>query len=90
VPFWTIRSGFIGALLTFCFAVSVVPAKADVVNNVNMTFASGASFAGTVSFSDDFTQVTGVSGTLFGYSPSIFGYVGGDASDPISWVWQPG
>jgi len=58
-----------------------VVARADVTRLVTMNFLSGATFIGDVTFSNDFSQVNGVTGALSG---SVYGL------DPISWVWFPG
>src|SRR5580692_1970970 len=74
----------------FVFAVCCVAAapsaKADNVDNVNLTFASGATFTGTVGFADDFSSITSVNGTLTGYEDGISGFTG-VGSDSINWVW---
>lgn len=63
-------------------------AKADQTDSVTMTFGSGASFKGTVTFSSVDNTLTGVNGVLSGY---LDGTVGpGAGSDPISWVYAPG
>jgi hypothetical protein len=54
-------------------------ASANVVENVTMDFQSGATFTGQVTFLDDFSQATAVSGTLNG---------GGYGTDPINWIWS--
>jgi hypothetical protein len=56
-------------------------AHATVVQSVSETFESGAVFSGEVSFADDFSSVTGVSGLLSG---------GSYGSVNINWVWIPG
>ena len=60
-----------------------------VTNAVNMTFQSGATFSGLVTFANDYSYVTGVNGTLTGYQPNTPGYVG-SGSDSINWVWANG
>lgn len=63
-------------------------AKADQTDSVTMTFGSGASFKGTVTFSSVDNTLTEVNGMLSGY---LDGTVGpGAGSDPISWVYAPG
>jgi hypothetical protein len=80
---------FATALLFAWFAIlQNSTARASVVESVTMSFESGASFTGTVTFTDDFSSYTDVSGTLFGYTASSAGYVGA-GSDPISWVLFP-
>jgi len=63
-------------------------AKADPVDYVDLTFASGATFIGTVTFTDDYSSIVAVDGTLTGYEAGTTGYVGGSASDMIDWVWN--
>jgi hypothetical protein len=54
--------------------------RADVPLTVNETFASGATFAGQVTFLNDYSNVTAVDGVLSG---------GPYGTDPITWVWDP-
>lgn len=54
-------------------------ARADHVEQVDMSFASGATFSGVVTIADDFSQFTGVNGTLTG---------GGYGTDAINWIWD--
>ncbi len=49
--------------------------------NLNETFASGATFSGTLTFLSDYSNLTAVTGTLSG---------GPYGTDPISWIWNPG
>jgi hypothetical protein len=79
----------LGLVASVLSSLAFVPlAKADNVDNVYLTFASGATFTGTVDFSNDYSQVNGVNGILTGYQPGITGYQG-SGSDPINWVWTP-
>jgi hypothetical protein len=48
-------------------AVTACAASASVVETVNMTFLSGATFGGSVTFADDFSSVLDVNGVLTGY-----------------------
>jgi len=64
-------------------------ASADVIENADLTFASGATFDGTITFSNDFSVVDAVNGTLTGYQAGIAGYVG-SGSDAISTVFDLG
>jgi hypothetical protein len=64
-------------------------ANATVVKQVNLDFQSGATFSGTVTFTNGFTSVTGVHGVLDGYQYGHAGYRGSGA-DAITWVWAPG
>ena len=54
-------------------------ARADLAEQVDMSFASGATFSGVVTIADDFSHFTGVNGTLSG---------GGYGTDAINWVWD--
>jgi hypothetical protein len=56
-------------------------ARADVVEAVDLTFQSGATFTGTVDLSDDYSIVTGVDGVLAG---------GPYTTQDIGWVWDLG
>jgi hypothetical protein len=67
----------------------VCPANASVNQTVNMTFQSGATFSGQVTFADDYSLVQGVTGILSGYQYGIGGYQGA-GSDSIGWVWLNG
>lgn len=72
----------------FAAVLAALPAAATVILPVNMAFQSGATFSGSVSFADDYSQVTGVTGNLHGYSYG--GGYDGVSDDLISWVWNPG
>ena len=81
------RTFFVLALVVAIGFVAL-QAKADQTDSVTMTFASGASFNGTVTFSSVDNTLTAVNGVLSGY---LDGTVGpGAGSDPISWVYAPG
>ena len=69
-----------------CFTT---PAFASQQLNVQMTFQSGASFSGIVTFTDDYSSVLDVDGTLTGYQYSTNGYLG-SGTDAINWVWNNG
>jgi hypothetical protein len=61
------------AVLAVAMALAIAPvAMADQVENVNLTFQSGATFVGTLNFSSDYSQITGVSGTLTDYLPAPY------------------
>ena len=62
-------------------------AKADPTETLNMTFLSGATFSGTVTFAPDYSYPEAVNGTLYGYQYGTEGYVSGD-SDAIDWVYD--
>lgn len=55
-------------------------AAGNVIENVHEDFLSGAQFNGTVTFLDDFSNVSGVDGSLTG---GIYG------NDHIDWIWDP-
>ena len=76
-------------ILVAAFALAVSSAKAQVTDDLTMTFQSGATFNGTVTFASDYSSVTGVDGILTGYQSGTEGYVG-SGSDNISWIWDPG
>jgi len=59
------------------FAATAV--HADQVRSANFWFESGATFAGTLTFLDDFSNLTGVSGILQGGSIA--------APTPLTWIW---
>jgi hypothetical protein len=60
--------------------LSVLSCTAGVMTSVNETFASGAVFNGTVTFLDDYSNVSAVDGWLTG---------GGYGNDYIDWIWEP-
>ena len=78
---------FVLILLTGLVGASA--ANATVVQQVTLDFKSGATFDGTVTFTDGFGSVTGVNGRLNGYKYGFSGYQG-SGSDAISWIWAPG
>jgi hypothetical protein len=61
-------------------------AKADPTETVNMTFLSGATFSGVVTFAPGYSYPEAVTGILTGYQYGTTGYVG-SGSDAIDWVW---
>jgi hypothetical protein len=69
--------------------VSAATAKADPVEYVQLTFASGAHFSGDVTFAPGYTSVEGVTGTLTGYQYGTNGFIG-SGSETIDWAWYPG
>jgi hypothetical protein len=93
-------------MLAVAMALAIAPAAlADQVENVNLVFQSGATFVGTLDFTSDYSQITGVSGTLTDYMSAPFtglpptwpptytnGYLNfqSGSSDYISWIWDPG
>ena len=62
-------------------------ANASVVKAVNLNFASGATFSGSVTFANDFSSYSAVSGILRGYSLTS-SYYNPTATDSINWVWD--
>ena len=68
-------------------SVAAIPAaKAENTDDVSLTFASGATFTGTVDFANNYSSITGVNGVLTGYEDGISGFTG-VGSDSINWVW---
>jgi hypothetical protein len=63
-------------------------AQASIALDVNETFASGATFTGTVTMTDGFGYATDVTGTLTDYQYGL-GFTG-TGSDLIDWIWEPG
>ena len=76
----------VAAAFTLSFGL-VDSAQAGYIDVLSETFASGATFNGTVTF-DDNLVATAVSGSLTGYTLGTAGYVGGSASESISWVYD--
>src|ERR1700724_4500422 len=60
--------------------LSVAPSYASFLQTVQETFQSGAVFSGTVTFTDNFSNVTAVDGWLTG---------GGYGNDHINWIYSP-
>jgi PEP-CTERM motif len=67
-------------------ALTAGVAHADVTENIDLTYASGATFDGTIVCTDDFSSVTTVNGILTGYDASGSGFFGPGFSDPITAV----
>jgi hypothetical protein len=65
-------------------ALTAGVAHADVIENVDLTFYSGATFDGTIVCTDDFSSITSVNGILTGYDPNGQGFQGPAYSDPIT------
>ena len=61
-------------------------AQADYIEALSETFASGATFTGTVTFDNNFVATAISGGVLTGYSLGTVGYVGGSASESINWI----
>lgn len=62
------------AMVVFTGLVATMPAKADSVYNLDLTFKNGATFTGTVTFNSGFTSVTSIDGILTGYELGTFGF----------------
>jgi hypothetical protein len=97
LPTSAIRSARRSGVLVAAAALAITlfmgaAAQAGVVELVKMTFASGAVFSGDVTFTNGFSNVAAVNGTLtdyhYGLSFSSGGYFGfsGSGSEAIDWV----
>jgi hypothetical protein len=64
----------LAALALAATSLAPVAARADVVEHITMTFQSGATFDGNVTFLDDFSQFTAVNGWMSGggYGTDMF------------------
>jgi len=78
------------AIASAAALISIVgtSAQAQVTRSLDMTFQSGATFSGTVTFTNDYSSVLDVTGNLHGYSSS--GGFDGTSDDSINWVWNGG
>lgn len=76
------RSLALAALTAAALTTSV--ARADFVHSISLTYASGATFDGTLVLSNDFSSVLSLDGTLTGYDPNTYGFAGNCCTDPIS------
>jgi hypothetical protein len=66
-------------------ALTAGVAHADVTENIDLTYASGATFDGTVVCTNDFSTVNSLIGTLNGYDGSVGGgWIGAGSSEPIT------
>jgi PEP-CTERM motif len=65
-------------------AITAGVARADVVDNLTLSYQSGATFVGTLVLSNDFSSVNSLTGTLFGYDSNSSGFLGGSYTDPLS------
>ena len=66
-------------------ALTAGVAHADVTENIDLTYASGATFDGTIVCTDDFSAITSLNGTLNGYDGTVgAGFLGAGYSDPIT------
>ena len=82
------RALLFAAIGVATLAVPVV-AGADVIETADLTYASGATFDGTITFSNDFSVVTAVDGILTGYQAGNPNYLG-SGSDVINTVFDLG
>jgi PEP-CTERM motif len=65
-------------------------AHADVTETIDLTYASGATFDGTIVCTDDFSAINSLNGTLNGYDGNVgFGFLGAGSSDPITALLPP-
>lgn len=76
-------------------ALSGGVAHADITEMLNLTYASGATFDGTLVCADDFSSITSLNGTLTGYDGSAVGFGAGQselitASSPGDYGLAPG
>jgi hypothetical protein len=66
-------------------ALTAGVAHADVTENIDLTYASGATFDGTIVCTDDFSAINSLNGTLNGYDGTVgAGFLGAGFSDPIT------
>jgi PEP-CTERM motif len=66
-------------------ALTAGVAHADVTENIDLTYASGATFDGTIVCTDDFSAITSLNGTLNGYDGNVgAGFLGAGYFDPIA------
>jgi hypothetical protein len=77
----TVKQSIIACLIAFVGTGVATRARADIPETLDMTFASGATFTGTVDLANDYSSVTGVDGVLQG---------GTYVTQTIDWVWVPG
>jgi len=77
------------AALAMAGLAATADAKADPIDNVNLTFQSGATFSGTVTLAPDYSYIEAATGTLTGYQYGTNAFVG-SGSDAIDWAWSPG
>jgi hypothetical protein len=73
------------AAITAAALASAGIAHADAIYNIDLTFATGAEFIGTLDLTDDFTAINSLVGTLYGYD-SVSAAVGAGYSDTFNAV----
>jgi PEP-CTERM motif-containing protein len=77
------RSLILAAMAAAALVAGV--AHADVTENIDLTYASGATFDGTIVCTDDFSSITSLNGTLNGYDGTVgSGFLGAGFADPIA------
>jgi hypothetical protein len=74
------------AAITAAALASAGVAHANVIDNIDLTFATGAEFIGTLNLTDDFSAVNSLVGTLIGYDAVVPGYLDPSYSDPFNVV----
>jgi hypothetical protein len=79
-----LSTGFLFVCASFTFGT----AWADITESVSETFQSGATFNGTVTFLNDYSNLTGVNGILSGGTGVGAGGLG-YGNDAITWVFYP-
>ncbi len=80
------RSLALAALTAAALTTSV--ARADVTDSIFLSYASGATFNGTLVLSNDFSSILSLDGTLTGYDPNTYGFLGCCFTDTISVPFQ--
>jgi hypothetical protein len=83
-----IRTCLLTAFSFVCASFTLGTAWADISQNVSETFKSGATFNGTVTFLNDYSNLTGVNGILSGGNGVGTGGLG-YGNDAITWIFYP-
>jgi len=77
------RSQTLAAMVAAALTAGV--AHADVTENIDLTYASGATFDGTIVCTNDFSAIESLNGTLNGYDGTVgAGFLGAGSSEPIT------
>ncbi len=71
----------LGSMAVAVATFAAVPAQADVVASIHLDFASGATYNGTLTFSDGYGRLIDTAGTLSG---ALYG------TQVYSWTWWEG
>ncbi len=71
----------LGSMAVAVAAFAAAPAQANVVTNIHLDFSSGATYNGTLTFSDGYGRLIDTAGTLSG---SLYG------TQVYSWTWWEG